>query len=746
MTRKRKTNTKIIKNGRRYSKEELTVIRITYGVILISLGLIGLLYEETAFLGDFLFKCSRYFLGKCWFISFATMIIAGLCIIFKFSFGYKYIVSAVAILLSVLIFLSIQKDKSIGFELINNFFENSKKIFNGVITNDGGLIGTFFYSLFSSFLGYIGIYIVETGLILLSVIIHFDFNDKDFDQVKADFSNYKKQKQEERAKRREEAQKEKERKKQLEKEKSLFVSTDLRSKDKEFEKQEIVSVAKEIVSKPETIDSKPIEVLSFDLSAPSQRIIYNEKNYKLPGIDKLDTYSISKKSSTNNENAKVKWEELAEVLESFGYESKLEGVNIGPSVTQFEVSPIGNFNIRKYASIEENIKMSLAVTDLRIVAPIPGKSAVGFEIPNEERTAVRLSELLKNIKPEYKKNPLTVALGKDITGNNVYASIDKFPHLLIAGATGMGKSVCINSIILMLLMSSRPSEVKLVLVDPKKVEFTKYKEIPHLACPIISENEKASDALKKLCVLMDERYEKFASIHVNSIKDYNANEKTTQKMCNIVCIIDELSDLMITHRKEIEIYIQRLAAKARAAGIYLILATQRPSTDVITGVIKANIPSRIAFKVASSYDSRTILDTIGAESLLNNGDMLFMESGSTSQQRIQGVYVSNQEISRVVSYLSDSGYIPQYEDIFMIDDKGDDFDTNVSSCNNDPLYGNIKSWVMTQKTVSASGLQRRYSLGFPRAAKFIDALEQEGIISGSKGSKPRDVLVRTDEE
>jgi len=740
----RRKSTRRTRSVRKYTKEELKVLRIAYGVILVSLGFIGLLHEETAFLGDFFFKCSRYIFGKGWFISFAALIGAGLCIIFNFTFGYKYIVSAVSILLFALIFISIPKDKTVGFALINGFLDDSKEIFNGNIVNDGGLIGTFFYSLFSAMLGYMGIYIVETALIILSIVIHIDFRDKDFDQVKADFTNYKNQIKEDRAKRKEVALKEKEKKKQLEREKSLFVSFDNKNKSKEPEKQEIVSVAKEIVSRPETVDSRKIEVLSFDLSAPTPKIIYNEKNYKLPGLDKLDTYSISKKSTTNNENAKVKWEELSDVLESFGFESKLEGVNIGPSVTQFEVSPVGNFNIRRYASIEENIKMSLAVTDLRIVTPIPGKSAVGFEIPNIERTAVRLSELLKNIKAEYRKSPLTIALGKDIAGNNIYASIDKLPHLLIAGATGMGKSVCINSIILTILMNARPGDVKLVLIDPKKVEFTKYKEIPHLACPIITDNNEASDILKKLCVLMDERYEKFAAVHVNSINDYNSSEKVNQKMCNIICIIDELSDLMATHRKEIEIHIQRLSAKARAAGIYLILATQRPSTDVITGVIKANIPSRIAFKVASSIDSRVILDSVGAESLLNNGDMLFMQTGSTSMTRIQGVYVSNQEISRVVSYLSDSGYIPQYEDIFMISEEGDDFDSNVAACNNDPLYGNIKSWVMTQKTVSASGLQRRYSLGFPRAAKFIDALEQEGIISGSKGSKPRDVLVRTE--
>ncbi len=741
MTRKRKTN-----KTRKYTKEEIKVLRITYGVILLSLGFIGLLFEETAFLGEFLFKVSRYLFGKGWFVSFLVLIVAGLCIIFNFTFGYKYVVSASAIFLSVLIFLAIQKDKATGFELINKFFDNSKEIFAGTVSNDGGLIGTFFYSLFSSFLGYMGIYIVEAGLILLSVVIHFDFNDKDFDQIKANVADFKKQKKEEREKRREEALKEKQRKQQLEKEKKLFVEID--SKNKEKDKQEIISVAKEIVAKPETIDgrSKQIEVLSFDLSTPAQKIVYNEKNYKLPGIDKLDTYSISKKNNANNENAKAKWEELSGVLESFDLESKLENVNIGPSVTQFEVSPVGNFNIKKYATIEENIKMSLAVTDLRIVAPIPGKSAVGFEIPNAERTAVRLSELLKNIKSEHKNNPLTIALGKDIAGNNVYASVDKLPHLLIAGATGMGKSVCINSIILTILMNARPSDVKLVLVDPKKVEFTKYKDIPHLACPIISDNADASEILKKLCILMDERYEKFAAVHVNSIKDYNASEKTTHKMCNIICIIDELADLMATHRKEIEIHIQRLSAKARAAGIYLILATQRPSADVITGVIKANIPSRIAFKVASSIDSRVILDSNGAEALLNNGDMLFVEAGSTLQVRIQGVYVSNQEISRVVSYLTDSGYIPQYEDIFMINEDEDDYESNVISCNNDPLYGNIKTWVTSQKTVSASGLQRRYSLGFPRASKFIDCLEQEGIISGPKGSKPRDVLVRRDNE
>ncbi|MGI6608149.1 MAG: DNA translocase FtsK [Erysipelotrichaceae bacterium] len=743
MTRRR--NTKKVKSVKRYSQEEIKVLRIIYGIILLSVGFIGLLYENTAFLGEFLFKVSHYLLGKCWFVSFAVMIIAGLCIIFNFSFGYKYIVSAIAVLFSILIFLSIQKDKSVGFDLINNFFENSKEIFNGTITNDGGLIGTFLYSLFSAFLGYMGIYIVETALIVLAVFIHFDFNDKDFDQVKADINSYRKQKKEERAKRKEEELKERQRKKQLEKEKNLFVDI---GNNKSSDKQEIISVAKEIISKPDTVAgrSKQIEILSFDLTDPSKKIVYNEKNYKLPGIDKLDTYSISRKSATNKENAQTKWEELAYVLESFGLKSQLEAVNIGPSVTQFEVSPLDNFNIKKYSTIEENIRMSLALTDLRIVVPIPGKAAVGFEIPNVERTAVRLSEMLKNMKNEHRNNPLTIALGKDVTGNNVYASIDKLPHLLIAGATGMGKSVCINSIILTILMNARPNDVKLVLVDPKKVEFNKFKNIPHLACPIITDNAQASDILKKLCILMDDRYEKFSALHVNNIKDYNTNEKTVYKMPNIICIIDELSDLMATHRKEIEIHIQRLSAKARAAGIYLILATQRPSADVITGVIKANIPSRIAFKVASSVDSRVILDAGGAEALLNNGDMLFMMAGSVSLERIQGVYASNQEISRVVSYLSDSGYIPQYEDIFVLDDESDVLDSGVISCNDDPLYGNIKNWVITLDKISVSALQRRFSLGFNRAARFIDCLEQEGIISESKGSRPRDVLIKTDME
>lgn len=711
------------KTTKKSSKDEI-LIRYLYSIMFLIIGLIAFLHEHTGILGQFLYNLTKYIFGILWFVVFIFLIAIGIFNVLQKKIDKRYLISIILLFIASLIVCGIinwgidisQKD------IIKEFFENSKEIFLQDINNSAGLLGTLLYGVIYMGISFVGTVIIIVVFVISAILISIDIEkiqkDKEITSKAIDHN----------------------------KENSgSFLNIIKKNKDKEKikVKQVIQPSIKEQSSN--NIESKQNSTKESQSNSvvKAQAGIYDSENYNLPRLTLLDSNSVNKKN-TNLKNATEKWKILEEILESFQLPSKLENYNIGPSVTQYEIVPNGNFNIKKYSSIEENIKMNLAVKDVRIQAPIPGKKAVGIEIPNEERVVVRLKELLDNVPDKYRNNPLTMALGKDLSGKGVYASIDKMPHLLIAGSTGSGKSVCINSIILTLLFRARPDEVKIILIDPKKVEFTPYENIPHLACPIINDTSKAADTLKKLVMLMDARYDKFSHHQSRNITEYN-QKNPNDRLCNIICIIDEMADLMFTHGKDVEGYIQRLASMARAAGIYLILATQRPSTDVITGIIKANIPSRIAFAVASSYDSRTILDTTGAESLLGNGDMLYAPQSESSLTRIQGVFVSDSEIQRVVDYFSKSNYLPRYEDIFLLDDEDQQEQQDGYGKCNDPLYENIKKFVMSQESISVSGLQRRFSLGFPRAAKLIDALQQDGIISASNGSKPRDVLVRSED-
>lgn len=705
--------------SKKNNKDEI-LIRYTYSIIFLILGLIAFLHNYTGILGKLLYNLTKYLFGILWPFVFILLIIYGIFMILQKKIDKKYLISAILLIISALIICGIVnwgidlKDKKI----INDFFTNSKQIFNQEINNSAGLFGTLLYGLIYMGISFVGTVIIVSVFIIGAVIISIDF-DKLAENKKE--NNFKIKENVD------------------DKKNNIFLNfvgkkTNSTVKKKPKKEKEIQSVD---IANSETKEENTKESID-DISTG----IYNSDNYNLPRLTLLENNVVNKKN-TNLKNAAEKWKILEETLDSFSLPSKLDKYNIGPSVTQFEIVPMGNFNIKKYSTIAENIKMGMAVKDVRIQAPIPGKRAVGIEIPNAERTPVRLKELLENVPEKYNANPLMIALGKDLSGKAVYASIDKMPHLLVAGATGSGKSVCINSIILTLLLRARPDEVKIILIDPKKVEFTPYENIPHLACPIINDTSKAADTLKKLVMLMDSRYDKFSHHQARNIEEYN-NKNPNDKLCNMVCIIDEMADLMFTHGKDVDGYIQRLASMARAAGIYLILATQRPSTDVITGIIKANIPSRIAFAVSSSYDSKTILDSIGAESLLGNGDMLYSPRDDNSLLRIQGAYVSDEEIKRVVDYFVKSNYLPHYEDIFMIEDEEQQQQDGYGKCN-DPLYENIKKFVMTQDCISVSALQRKFSLGFPRAAKMIDALQQDGIISAANGSKPRDVLVKSND-
>lgn len=474
----------------------------------------------------------------------------------------------------------------------------------------------------------------------------------------------------------------------------------------------------------------------------SAATIHTIGNYSLPPLSLLDDVVTKTKSNANSLAAHQKGKRLIEILNEFGVNATLVATHIGPSVTKFEVKPDSNVKISKIASIQDNIKMELAAKELRIEAPIPGRSAVGVEIPNMETTPVRMIEMMRDVPSDRFDKKLLYPIGKDLMGKNVFSELDKMPHLLVAGATGSGKSVFINGMIVNYLLRTSPDELKLLLVDPKKVEFSSFVSVPHLIAPVISDSAEAARALKIIVSMMENRYEVFSNVGVRNIQTYNEfvakNAKDgLEPMPWIVVIIDELADLMIVAGKEVESSIQRITQLARAAGIHLVVATQRPSTDVITGIIKANIPSRIAFAVSNGIDSRTILDHVGAERLLGKGDMLFYPVGEPAPIRVQGAYISDDEVRRVAEAVS-AKQKPNFDEAFLnLSDP--EAGTGLAAKMDDPMYEEVKEYVIETGRASTSNLQRRFGLGYNRAARMIDNLEKEGIVGPAMGSKPRDV-------
>ena len=458
------------------------------------------------------------------------------------------------------------------------------------------------------------------------------------------------------------------------------------------------------------------------------------------------------------ENAKI----LMETLKSFKVNIREVSYSRGPTITRYELKPEVGTRVRSIANLVDDIALSLATTGVRIEAPIPNKAAVGIEVPNRNRATVYLRDLIENSKFTDAKSKLTSCLGMDVGGNPVYFDAGKMPHLLIAGTTGSGKSVCINTIILSILYKARPDEVKLILIDPKQVEFTVYENIPHLYCPIVSEPKKAAGALASAVSEMERRFELIKEVGVRNIEAYNevtANDPEKEYMPKMVIIIDELADLMMTARDEVETSICRLAQKARAAGIHVILGTQRPSVDVITGLIKANIPSRIACTVTSQVDSRTIIDVGGAENLIGYGDMLFAPVGSSKPTRVQGAFVSDGEVEKIVTFIKENNSSVKYNKAFMesmeenakncgMGKKGGSDDGEVSAGGNDggdSKFNEAVKLAIEQGKISTSLMQRKLGVGYGRAAKIIDAMEELGYVSAPDGTKPRRVLITLQE-
>ncbi|MDD2391960.1 MAG: DNA translocase FtsK 4TM domain-containing protein [Bacilli bacterium] len=506
----------------------------------------------------------------------------------------------------------------------------------------------------------------------------------------------------------------------------------------------VISSMKELINLKDTKEEKIIK-----------EEIPESTSYFYPPVDLLNRQS--RNNVKENELAiKTNIPVLESLFKDFGLEGRIVAAHVGPSVTQYEVEIKAGTKVNKILSLNREIALALAAKDVRIQAPIPGKKTIGIELPNKSTSIVTIREILERIPKGLDDSKLVVTLGRDIMGNPQYCEINKTPHLLVSGATGSGKSICINSMIVSILMRTKPDEVKLVLIDPKKVELSIYNGVPHLMAPVVTDPKKANVVLKKIVAEMERRYEVFEQHGSKNIAGYNLYVEKKNKMTDeagqikklpyIVVIIDELADLMLIAAKEVEDSIMRITQMARAAGIHLIVATQRPSTDVITGLIKSNIPSRISFAVSSSIDSRTILDMSGAEKLLGKGDMLFLPQGENAPIRIQGTLVTDEEIQKVVDFVikQQKAY---YDETLTMDNEEMTLTTMVEQDEyEEPLYNEIVEFIVTQGKASASLLQRRFRLGYNRAARCIDLLEERGIVGPNNGSKPREVLVKLEKE
>ena len=798
--------TKSRKAQKKKSGLQSDVLVYIYALTAIAISVIGCL--KIGFVGGLLTSVLQYLIGTLYGVFYGVVIGISLMAIFRRSWKQlpaQYIVAIILFLSGWLILASIPADEQLsGSALLNEYLQNSALIFRGEIAQGGGLIGAALTALFTFLFDQTGTKIVVIALFLMAgaLVVHGTVSMRmrsAKEAVSASFASHQEAARGRREQRRRQKQQKREEKQSRKLEEDQAKMADIRADAQPEEGPSTAEKAKrsslfmdvDDVAKTERMTQPRLFEENDHLDVPNvandeeghMRIVMSTEhspqqdsvqppiapatqenggktddlvsrfdidyaNYKLPRLTLLNEAGKKSKSSANLQAAKLKGRQLIDILEQFGVKATLVGTHIGPSITKFEVRPDLGVRVNKISNLQYDIKMALAAKDIRIEAPIPGKSAVGIEVPNEEKTTVHFKEMMRSIPQSMADRRLLFCLGMDLMGNAVYGELNKMPHLLVAGATGSGKSVCINSIICTILMRARPDEVQMLLIDPKKVEFTPYHEVPHLLAPVITDGEEANRALKVIVQMMDERYELFAKAGVRNIASYNANveahpQEHHQKLVSIVVIIDELADLMLVAAKEVESSIQRITQLARAAGIHLIVATQRPSVDVITGVIKANIPSRIAFAVSSAVDSRTILDQMGAEKLLGYGDMLYLPVGETSAKRIQGVFVDDSEVARITDFCKQQGR-PRYADAFLrLEEVDSSYGMQAGESQEDPLYEEVRSFVIHSQKASTSLIQRKFSIGYARAARLIDVLEERGIIGEARGSKPREVYAKS---
>ena len=799
MATKRKRSAKKKNNDKKTYYASFSLILIILLIITVfQLGIVGE-YTDAGF--NFLFGTSRYF---TYFVLLLAAFYLATHLKFPFTkrmFGYILLQFGLLFLLHSILYLSNQS-KTENYYTFKEIVDLSRS--QGFEFTGGGIIGQTLFNLSSTSISFFGTLLIGLIFVYLSIIIirhksieeslrnDFTFVIKGLTAIGAglvSLVNLIVEKIKNRP------VKEKKEKVKPDKDEDSLIEThevlERKNKKKDqvkapVEKEEVDPLFEEEYQEPEIYDSEEIvsnneEVphedhdLEIETDVDEQKEIeYEDDNadmphdvttdgkaedefdefdseelkeltaYKLPPIELLNDVENTEKVS--NKEVIKQGRILEETLKNFGVNAKVSKIRIGPAVTQFEVQPDIGVKVSKIINLQNDIALSLAAKDIRIEAPIPGKSAVGIEVPNSVISMVTLREVIKR---KSTKNPLEVALGKDISGAPIMAELNKMPHLLVAGSTGSGKSVCINGIIVSILLNAKPHEVKLMMIDPKMVELNVYNGIPHLLAPVVTNPQKASDALNRIVSEMERRYDLFSHSSTRNIEAYNQylernaeNPKKVQKLPYIVVIVDELADLMMVASKDVEASITRIAQMARAAGIHLIIATQRPSVDVITGIIKANIPSRIAFAVSSQTDSRTIIDSMGAEKLLGRGDMLFLPSGRSKPIRVQGAFLDDDEVTDIVKYITEQ-MKANYEKSVIMNQKQEE---KAAVESEDELYPDAKWFVIEEQRASASLLQRQFRVGYNRAARLVDDLEANGVIGPASGSKPRSVLIENHED
>lgn len=741
------------------------------GLIFIILSIFSV--SQTGFAGVFSANLFRFFVGNTFTIAAILIGVYGVYLVFKGKeppfknkriIGFLLVYSSLLLVLHARLFAPIIHSEMNVTSATFRFFMTDMA--NNEITQSlgGGMIGAIFYTVSYFLFSQWGTYFIAGLSCFFGVFLLFQLSFKIFlkkigngllaawQKIKEFLSKLKAIILQKRSQVKEDAKKESQKNRKKEKINTVkAVATNdkeeqLTKKGKNEQLQLEIENYQNRVEKPTTNEVKSNvanaedtegEPIDFEIGAEREN-----KDYQLPPSNLLN--EIPQNDQTNEyaiiqKNVK----KLEETFQSFGVDAKVIKANLGPAVTKYEVQPAVGVKVSKIVSLSDDIALALAAKDIRIEAPIPGKSFIGIEVPNSEVSLVSFRDVIEG-QVHNKEKLLEVPLGRDITGSIAMADLSKMPHLLVAGSTGSGKSVCINGIITSLLMKAKPNEVKLMMIDPKMVELNVYNGIPHLLTPVVTNPKKAAQALQKVVSEMERRYELFAASGMRNITGYNQhlqtyneeNDESYPTLPFIVVIVDELADLMMVASNEVEDAIIRLAQMARAAGIHMILATQRPSVDVITGIIKANVPSRIAFAVSSGVDSRTIIDGSGAEKLLGRGDMLFLPMGENKPVRVQGAFISDEEVEHVVTFVTDQQGANYVEEMMPTEET-----KSKESEVEDEVYDDAVALIVEMQTASISLLQRRFRIGYNRAARLIDEMEMRGIVGPSEGSKPRKVNI-----
>lgn len=754
------------KRGRKKKRDNANISIITMVIFSVLLGV--LIYNQSGIMGQ---QISSILSGVMGFIKYIVPIGTFLIAIYKLCnkkedayiklFQYALLLVCVAIFMHI---VYLPKDVE---QFSNGFLDTVTRAYEQGKTDDkvGGVIGAIGAIPLTKLLGKVGASILVLGVELILIILIFNINP--IEEIRMRLAEREERRlAEEKERIKEERKKptvmkveENEDKKETRREKRLREKEEQRRAALELDDQITINLNDDGKSSKKKASEGYIEENLFKKEQEQKQekvkevlqlehaLTVEDEHYEFPPVQLLS--EGEKKSVKGGKKAVTDTAaKLQKTLYSFGVSAKVENVSVGPAITRYELKPAEGVRVSKIANLADDIALNLAAETIRIEAPIPGKQAVGIEIPNKENEIVHLRDIIDCSKFIEHKSKLAFALGKDVAGEEVVTDIAKMPHVLIAGATGSGKSVCINTLIASIIYKAKPSEVKLVMVDPKVVELSVYNGIPHLLIPVVTDPKKAAGALAWAVQEMENRYSLFASKNVRDIKGYNEEldkEGSTEKLPQIVIIIDELADLMMVSSKEVEDSICRLAQKARAAGMHLVIATQRPSVDVITGIIKANIPSRISFAVSSQVDSRTILDMAGAEKLLGKGDMLFYPAGAAKPTRVQGAFISDKEVEKVVDFVKANGEATYNDDILEQIEKANSTDKEIEEQENDddtdPLLMEAIEVVVETGQASTSFIQRRFKVGYARAGRIIDQMEERGIISGFQGSKPREVLM-----